>query len=436
MSAQAAPHPLKAAVANRNFRLLWIGGSISVLGSQFSLIALPWLVLQLSNPQTLGLALALAGLPRAVFMLIGGAITDRISPRKILLVCDWLNFALSGLIAVLVITQSIQIWMIYVFSLATGLLSGFVIPAANSMTPRILPEKDLQAGNSLTMGTQQLMAFVGPALAGIIIGSYAQSVTGVALAFGFDSITFAISAVALSLIRGIDRMPAAHGEQPAGQGIWASIVTAARYIVRQEQLRLLFGVMLVVNFLFTGPLLVGVPIVADQRLVEGAAAFGLLIAGYAGGNLVGYILAGVLPKVTGSMFSIVTVALIASLGIVLVAFGWITTTWLDFVLMLGLGIGNGYISLVIFTKIQQSTPREMLGRMMSMMMLASLGLIPLSQAISGAVGAWNLTALFALAGGLLVAVAVWLAFNPSLKTLSNQMIGVASAEISAQEMNS
>lgn len=428
MSAQITPHPLKAAIANQNFRLLWIGGSISVLGSQFSLIALPWLVLQLSDPQTLGLALALAGLSRAVFMLIGGAITDRISPRKILLACDWLNFALAGLIAALVVTQSIQIWMIYVFSLATGLLSGFVIPAANSMTPRILPEKDLQAGNSLNMGTQQLMGFIGPALAGIIIGSYAQSITGVALAFGFDAITFAVSAVALSLMRGVDRLPAAHSEQPADEGIWASIVTAVRYIAGQEQLRLLFGVMLMVNFLFTGPLLVGIPIVADERLAEGAAAFGLLMAGYAGGNLVGYILAGVLPKLTGSMFSIVAVVLIASFGLVLAAFSWIMTTWLDFVLMLGLGAGNGYISLVIFTRIQQNTPRKMLGRVMSMMMLSSMGLVPLSQAISGAVGAWNLTALFALAGGLLVVVAIWLALNPSLKTLSNEMVGAATTD--------
>jgi MFS family permease len=425
LSEQITTHPLNAAVANRNFRLLWIGGSISVLGSQFSLIALPWLVLQLSDPQTLGLALALAGLSRAIFMLIGGAVTDRISPRKILLVCDWLNFALSGLIAALVVTQSIQIWMIYVFSLATGLLSGFVIPAANSMTPRILPEKDLQAGNSLNMGTQQLMGFVGPALAGVIIGSYAQSITGVALAFGFDAITFAFSAVMLSFIRGIDRLPAAQGEQSANQGIWTSIVTAARYVVGQQQLRLLFGVILLVNFLFTGPLLVGIPILADERLAEGAAAFGLLMAGYAGGNLVGYILAGVLPRVTGSTFRLVTVALVASLGIVLAAFGWIKSTWLDFALMLGLGVENGYISLVIFTRIQQSTPREMLGRVMSMMMLCSMGLVPLSQAISGAVGAWNLTALFALAGGLLVVVAIWLAVNPSLKTLSDEMIGTA-----------
>jgi MFS family permease len=428
MSTHMTAHPMKAIVANRNFRLLWIGAAVSVFGSQFSLIALPWLVLQLSDPQTLGLALALAGLARAVVMLLGGAITDRISPRKILLVCDWLNFGLSGLLAALVMMHSIQIWMIYAFSLAAGLLSGFVIPAANSMTPRILPQQNLQAGNSLNMGTQQLMSFIGPALAGVIIGSYAQSVQGIALAFGIDAVTFALAAVALSFIRGIDRMPAAHGEQPAGEGIWASIVTAVRYIARQEQLRLLFGVMLVVNFLFTGPLLVGIPILADQRLAEGAAAFGLLMAANAAGNLVGYILAGVLPKLNGSVFSMVIVALTASLGIALAAFGWIVTTWVDFVLMLILGVGNGYISLVIFTRVQQSTPRDMLGRVMSMMMLASMGLIPLSQAISGTVAAWNLTALFALAGGLLVVVAIWMAFNPSLKTLSDKMVGAAATD--------
>ena len=134
-------HPFRRVVSNRNFRLLWIGGSISVLGSQFSLIALPWLVLQLTgDPQVLGLVLALAGLSRAGFMLYGGVITDRFSPRRILLICDWINFLLSGLIAALVFTGNMQIWMIYLFSLVSGSISGFVIPAAQSMTP-IITEK-------------------------------------------------------------------------------------------------------------------------------------------------------------------------------------------------------------------------------------------------------------------------------------------------------
>ena len=415
--------PFIRALSNRNFRLLWIGGSISVLGSQFSMIALPWLVLQLTDdPQALGLVLALAGIPRAIFMLYGGVITDRFSPRKILLICDWINFLLSGMIAALVFTGAMQVWMIYLFSLLTGAIAGFVIPAANSMTPRLLPSQDLQAGNSISMGTMQLMGFVGPAAAGVIIGTYTHSTLGIVLAFAFDSITFAFSAVMLGLMRGLSWENMPRPEKQATEGAWTAIKVAARYIIHHEALRLMFIVMIVVNFLFTGPLLVGIPVLADQRLAEGAAAFGLLMSAYAGGNLLGLVLAGGLPKPSGSLLSVVTVALIAGFGIVLALYGWIMSTWVDFVLTLALGIGNGYIGLVLFTWIQQSTPRDMLGRIMSMTSLAGMGLIPLSQAISGTVSKWNLTALFALAGGLLVLVAVWLAFQPGLRLLSDQMV--------------
>jgi MFS family permease len=418
-----APHPLQAALSNKNFRRLWTGGSISVLGSQFTLIALPWLVLQLTNDASaLGLVLALAGLPRAVFMLFGGAITDRLSPRRILLACDWLNFVLAAVVSVLVFTHSIQIWMVYIYSLATGLLAGFVIPAANSIAPLVLPEQDLQAGNSLSMGTSQLMGFLGPALAGVIIGSYAKSTGGIGLAFAVDSISFAFSAVMLGLMHGVDREMPAGLAQGVVRGILASIGTAARYLFGQRTLRLIFITMNLTNFLFTGPLLVGIPLLAKGRLAEGAAAFGLLMSGYAGGNLLGYILAGALPKPTGKVLSMVIVTLIACFGMALGAFGWISSTWIDFAINLALGVGNGYIGLVLITWIQQSTPKDMLGRVMSMVLLASMGLVPFSQAIAGAVSKWNLTGMFALAGALMLLVALWLGLNPGLKELSRQML--------------
>jgi len=420
---ERTPHPFKSALSNRNFRLLWIGGSVSVLGSQFSLIALPWLVLQLTDdPQVLGLVLALAGLPRALFMLYGGVITDRFSPRKILLICDWLNFVLAGMIAALVFTGSMQVWMIYLFSLVTGSISGFVIPADNSITPMLLPDKDLQAGNSINMGTQQLMGFIGPALAGVIIGTYTHSTMGIVLAFAFDSITFAFSAMMLGLMHGVARENIAVHVKSSQESAWSSIKVAVRYVFGHETLRLLFLVMIVVNFLFTGPLLVGIPVIADQRLAEGAAAFGLLMSAFAGGNLLGYILGGALPRPHGNMLRMIILFATASFGIVLAAFGWIQSTWVDFILILAIGIGNGYIGLVLFTWIQQSTPRDMLGRVMSMTSLAGMGLVPLSQAISGAVIKWDLTGLFVIAGSLLVMVVIWTAFQPGLKTLSDQIL--------------
>src|SRR5690349_12235851 len=118
MSAETATsgHPLAAgqvrgsrSIADllriRNFRLLWIGQSTSLLGDQFYLIALPWLVLKLTgDPLTLGTVLALAGIPRALFMLVGGAFTDRFSPRTIMLLSDLLRMVLSMLLAIFVLT--------------------------------------------------------------------------------------------------------------------------------------------------------------------------------------------------------------------------------------------------------------------------------------------------------------------------------------------
>src|SRR5512143_3997217 len=107
MAAVAAKslHPLRV----RDFRLLWIGESISLLGDQFYLIALPWLVIQLTgNPLAVGTVLATAGIPRALFMLVGGALTDRLTPRRLMIASNEARLVLTGLLAALVMTGLIQ----------------------------------------------------------------------------------------------------------------------------------------------------------------------------------------------------------------------------------------------------------------------------------------------------------------------------------------
>src|SRR5258708_31668447 len=94
----------------RNFRLLWIGEGISLLGDQFYMIALPWLVLQLTGSGlALGTVLALAGIPRAVFMLVGGAFVDRFSPRAVIMTSNFARLPLVGLLSPLVLTNKILI---------------------------------------------------------------------------------------------------------------------------------------------------------------------------------------------------------------------------------------------------------------------------------------------------------------------------------------
>ncbi len=407
-------NPMTRVMARRDFRLLFAGAAASLLGDQFTLIATPWLVLKLSNdPLALGIVLALEGIPRAVFMLFGGAISDRLSPRLVMLIANVARFLLTALMALLVFTGTAQLWMIYTFGLLFGILAGFAIPAENSIVPMLVDEQDLQAGNSIIMGVTQLAGFVGPTVAGILIGGYADSLTGVGLAFSIDALTFVASAVTLQLIR--TTTPA--GLTPS-ENVLVAIRSGITYLWTDRAMRLMFLVLMAVNFLLIGPLMVGIPVLADRRLPEGATAFGLLMSAFAGGNLVGYLIAGSLRRPDGNSMRWIMVACIAAFGAVIGSLGFIPYTWVDFALLLLLGLGNGYIAILLITWMQTRTPKDMLGRMMSLLMFSSTGLVPISQALAGVLSKWDLTLLFALPGALVLLVTVWMAFHPDLKGLS------------------
>jgi MFS family permease len=411
-------NPMSRVMSLRDFRLLFVGASTSLLGDQFTLIATPWLVLNLTNdPMALGIVLALQGIPRAVFMLLGGAITDKISPRLVMLTASIIRFFLTALLAGLVFLGMAQLWMIYLFSLAFGIIAGFAVPAENSIVPMLVKGDDLQAGNSIIMGVTQLAGFVGPTIAGLLIGHFANSNMGVVLAFCVDAFSFVVSAVSLWLIQ--QKRPQVRPDEKAvEETIWTSILTGIKYLWGDRPLRLMFVVLMSVNFLLMGPLMVGIPVLADQRLPEGAVAFGLLMSAFAGGNLIGYMIAGSLPRPAPVYMNVIMITLVGAFGLVVGALGFISSTWLDFALLALLGFGNGYIAIILFTWIQNRTPKDMLGRMMSLITFSSTGLVPISQALAGVISKWDLTLLFTLSCSLVLLVTIWMAFNPDLKLFS------------------
>ena len=417
-------NPMLRVMSLRDFRLLFAGSTTSLLGDQFALIATPWLVLQLTgDPLALGIVLALEGLPRAIFMLVGGAVTDRLSPRLVMLTSDVVRLVLTGVMALAVFSGGVETWMVYAFSLGFGLVAGFAVPAQNSIVPMLVREEDLQGGNAAIMGVTQLAGFVGPTLAGIVIGAYSESWFGIGLAFAIDATTFLISAACLWLIRGGGRkVSSAAG---AGGGLWRDVADGIRYLWADGILRLMFLILAAINFLLVGPLLVGIPVLADQRLPEGAFAFGLLMSAFAAGNLVGYLLAGSLPRPGGALMKAILLALLAAFGVVIGSLGYIPSTWVDFGLLAVLGLGNGYLAIILFTWFQTRTPKDMLGRMMSILVFASAGLVPVSQAISGAVSKWDLDLMFVLAGGLALLVTLWAALQPELQAFSDSLAGTS-----------
>jgi MFS family permease len=371
----------------RDYRLLWAGQSISVLGDQFHLIALPWLVLTVTHdPVQLGIVLALAGVPRALLMLLGGAFADRHSPRTIMLVSDTARLVIVGALAVVVLAGAVQLWMIYVLAISFGIVSGFFMPAAQAAVPRLLPAEKLEGGNALMMGASQLMTFIGPAAAGTVIAiltapgmSGTAALRGVGVAFVVDAISFAVSAACLLLMRSLPAMGAGSDGHPL-----AAVMEGLRYSWGRAPFRWMIGMIAVANFCVAGPLAVGLPVLAKAGVfAEGAAALGMILSAYGIGNLVGMVGAGSLPKPTAGAFAFIVVALLTVFGGVIALLGYITSTALAVALMVVLGLGNGWVAVTAISTLQRFTAKEMLGRVMSLLVLAMVGLVPVSQALAG-----------------------------------------------------
>jgi MFS family permease len=409
----------------RDFRLLWLGEGISLLGDQFYIIALPWLVLQLTGSGlAVGGVLAVAGIPRAIFMLIGGALTDRFSPRLMMLASNLGRMLLVSLLALLILTGLIELWMVYAFALLFGLADAFFFPASASIIPQIVEKDDLPAANAIIGGTAQLSLFVGPLVAGLMIallangqavdGETVPDLQGIGLAFAFDALTFVVSILTLWLMR---TKPHPAQAEATKANMLASIREGLVNVWQDRTLRALFIVASAINLLFIGPIEVGIPYLADTRLPEGAAAFGIIMALFGGGMLVGTILAGTLPKPKPERLGTLLVSLISTLGIGLIPLGFVNTTALAAVIVLLMSVANGYVNIFFITWLQARTPPAILGRTMSLIMFASVGMQPISTALAGVLVEINVTALFVVTGTILILVTLISAFNPALRAM-------------------
>jgi MFS family permease len=398
-------------LSDRDYRLLWLGQTIALLGDQFHLIALPWLVLQLTrDPLQLGIVLAVAGVARTVSMLFGGALADRYSPRDIMIYANAVRGAMAAGLAAAVLTGAIEMWMVYAAALAFGVVTGIFEPASQAAVPRLVADEQLESGNSLVFLGDQLASFLGPTAAGVLIGWFATrapsgeevaSLTGIGFAFVVHAATFAVSIGLLALIGRMTALGGDEHDRPL-----QAIAQGFRFVAARRHLVWILLLIALANLFMTGPLLVGVPVLADARLPEGAAALGLVLSGYAFGNLLGLVLAGTVKRPSPRVFGAIVVLLFAAFAAGLSVFAWVTSTWTAVPVIALMGIGNGYLGVAVVTHLQRSVRPEMIGRMMSLFMVAMFAVMPLSQALSGVVVKASVEALFlgAAAGMLLSGV--------------------------------
>ncbi|MEP6462891.1 MAG: MFS transporter [Frankiaceae bacterium] len=193
-----------SALHSRNFRLLWLSQSISVLGDALVIVAVGLYVTRLTGkPSDVGLVLAAYALPMVALILIGGVIADRLPRQIVMVVTDLTRAVLHGTLAVLIATNTVRVWHMVVIGLAFGVAEAFFRPAYTGLVPQTVPEEDIQAAQALGGVSSELASFASPALATLLVLG-----VGGAAAFGLDAVTFLVSAALLTRVRPRPRGPA------------------------------------------------------------------------------------------------------------------------------------------------------------------------------------------------------------------------------------
>jgi MFS family permease len=193
-----------APLRQRDFRLLFIGQTVSVVGNQLYSVALPFQILALGgSPVQLGTGFAFFGAAQLVTLLFGGALVDRLPRRRVILAMDLLSAVVVGVVAVLGFTHRLQIPELYVLSAFFGFTYSFYTPALSAIMPDLIPAEVLVPGNALRGLSIQSARVIGPLLGGVVVTAF-----GPPWAFALDAATFAFSFAVFLSSRPPERQPA------------------------------------------------------------------------------------------------------------------------------------------------------------------------------------------------------------------------------------
>ncbi|CAN5293782.1 MFS transporter [soil metagenome] len=442
MSDHISNKPRAVLFADRNFRWLISGGMISMLGDQFTLIALPWLMLKITGDTLmLGAILAVISIPRAVFILIGGAIVDRHSPRRVLMITKYINLVLLGLLGGLVLLGALKLWMVFALAFGIGLSTAFSIPSATALMPHVVAREQLQQANSVMMSMRQATMFAGPLLAGLLIALFGDGgagmvgdARGLGFAFLIDAFSFGLSAwtlaqVALPTKRDGQALASTPASKP--QPVLKAVADGLRWCWNDRDMRLCFMYWAAVMFFVVGPIQVAIPVVAVQ-LGDSAAAFGMLAGMHGAGMLVGMVVSGVFPRLRVGSFGTTMLLVDFVVGALFVMMAGITAIWQGSLFVLIIGALSGFLQIIVYTWMQRRVAPAMLGRVMSLFMFIVVGIAPLSAAITGwLMRSVSANVMFAGSGGMLIAIVIIAWATSSIRGIA-ETSGLAS---DAAEMN-
>jgi MFS family permease len=406
---------------HRNFAWFWAGQSASIAGNGIFRVALPLEVLRLTgNPFDLALVLAVDQIPTLLFLLIGGALVDRLSRRLLMLASDGVNGLVLLALSTLLVTGQLALWHLLLLSLLSGIATAVYLPASSAIVADILPTSLLAAGNSMMSLSQSVGQFLfGPLAGGVIV-----AVFGIDWAFGIDAITFLSSAGCLAMIQGLTAAPKAAERVSVLTDIKVGLdFTRSRRWLWWNMIAI--GLANLAGYL---PLFVVLPLLVTRGFHQGSVALGLIYAGSGLGGAAASIYgkrskAPARPLLTmwatlacGSL----SVCLMGASPVIAVAVVFSATMW----------AAVTYGNILWFTELQARVPSELLGRIMSLDLLFSLAMGPVAFFLGGFGADQFGPRATVIAGGVVAMVCAGVAFLP--RVLDTDELPVADPALQVQ----
>jgi len=375
---------------HRNYRLFFVGQTISVCGTWMGDTALPWLIVQRTHsPVAVGLLIFCRYMPFAIFSLHAGVLADRYDNRRMMMITQSGQLLVAAVLATLTLSHFEPLWSIYLLATLSGVAVIFDAPTRNALVYQLVGREDLSNAVALNSGLNSAARAVGPALAGLVI-----AVVGVAACFVLNSLLLLAVLTVLLLMRPGELFPADRSEQRGKS--FAAIREGAAYVRSDPLLRLviaLTAVVSIVGFNFRTLL----PVLASKTLNVGPGIFGFLYACFGIGALLGALLSALAPSL--GLTSLLIGVNVFSLSLLLIA--PLHTAWLIAPLLVGVGIGFSLWVSASQSIIQLAVPNQLRGRVLSLWIAAFAGLTPIGSLLSGWLAAVGGTILaFSVAGGV------------------------------------
>jgi predicted MFS family arabinose efflux permease len=361
------------AFSYRDFRLMWAGAFTSSVGTWMQEVAQNWLILTMTGSTALlGLDAFLGDAPFLLFSLFGGVLADRMDRRRILFGSQVVQMSSAILLAALILTGNIHVWIILTLSFVVGFAQSFGGPAYQALIPTLVDKEDLP--NAVAMNSIQfnLARVIGPVLAGVAFYKF-----GAAVCFGLNALSFLAPIAALSFL--------ARGgmvSSPSTETVLQSLRTGLKAVTDDKGLRGLVTLGFIGSFCAM-PLVTFLPVFAKDVFHRDAKGYSILLAAFGIGAIGGAVGTAWIGNVRRK--GVVAVSMQMTFGALMAGFAFSRNPIVSYALLALAGASLMVVFAMFMTLVQANVDDRLRGRVVSVYSLAFRGAMPLGNLVAGLV---------------------------------------------------